>query len=150
MGTMDEEASTGSDPPARPTAAEVASWRGAHLDESSGASAGRIEGWYEDELSGRPEWLVVRLGRFGRNVLVPARDAVGAGRRVWVPFGREVMRTAPRVGHYEALDVTSETALLAHYDLDHPMPGGRASELQDRRLGPDQLDLVAITARPGS
>lgn len=126
----------------RPTGPEVASWRGARLDESGGATAGRVEGWYVDELTGRPEWLVLRLGRFGRNALVPARDAVGAGGRVWVPYGRDLMRGAPRIEPYEVLDREAELILLRHYELGS-VDDDRAAELAKR-------PAAAITARPGS
>jgi len=48
-----------------PEADEVRGWLGNRLDEIGGASVARIDGFYVDERTGRPEWLVVRLGTFG-------------------------------------------------------------------------------------
>jgi len=51
-----------------------------------------VDGAFVDAETGRPEWLVVRLGRFGQHGLIPARDAVGAAGRAWAPYPRDTVR----------------------------------------------------------
>jgi len=80
----------------------------------------------------------VRSGRFGQRALVPARDAVAAVERVWVPFDGEQVRAAPKASGGE-LTQADELALLAHYGLAGP--AGRANDLADR-------DPASTTAKP--
>jgi hypothetical protein len=56
-----------------PDADEVRGWIGDRLDVLGGSSFARVDGFFVDAETGRPEWLVVRLGRFGQPTLVPAR-----------------------------------------------------------------------------
>ena len=71
----------------RPTREEVEGWVGARLDEISGASMGTIEGAFVSEESGRPEWILIRVGRFGHHTVVPARQAVAGVGHIWVSNG---------------------------------------------------------------
>ena len=80
----------------RPGADEVRSWIGDRLDELAGANVGKIDGVFVDAESGEPEWIVVRMGRFGHHTLIPARDAVAGVKRVWVPYTRDQIRQAPK------------------------------------------------------
>ncbi|MGH2961968.1 MAG: PRC-barrel domain-containing protein [Solirubrobacterales bacterium] len=121
-------------PGARPGVEEITRWVGARLDEIGGASVGRIEGAYVDAQSGEPVWLLVRVGRFGRRCLVPARDAVAGAGHVWVPYPRDLLRGAPRVEPGEPLDIERERELSSHYGFP------RAAELADRPPG-------AVTSR---
>jgi hypothetical protein len=66
---------------AGPDAGEVRGWVGSRLDEIGGVTVAKIDGFLVDERTGRPEWLVVRPGRFGHHALVPAREAVEAAGR---------------------------------------------------------------------
>ena len=72
-------------------------WAGHRLDEIGGASVGKVEGVFVDDQTGRPEWLLVRMGRFGHHTLVPARDAVEGVGRVWVPYTRDQIRRGPKI-----------------------------------------------------
>jgi hypothetical protein len=127
--------------PSGPDIAEVRRWDGFKLDELNGANVAKIEGAYVDEADGRPTWLLVRLGRFGHHTLVPARDAVAAGSRVWVPYDREAIRRAPRLKPGVALNREQETTLLDHYRITGA--AGRAGEIAGR-------EADAITTRPAS
>lgn len=119
---------------------EAKGWVGFKLDELGGQSVGRVEAVYVDDASGRPEWLLARMGRFGHHCLVPARDAVAAGGHVWVPYARDQIRKAPRTEPSAALDCDRERSLLEHYGSG-TSEAGRGAELSDR--GPSD-----ITARP--
>lgn len=111
----------------RPTREEVEGWVGWRLDEISGAGMGRIAGAYVSEEGGRPEWILLRVGRFGHHTVVPARQAVAGVGRVWVPWSRATIRGAPRVELGGPLSAEDERRLCGHYGI---VDGhGRAAEL---------------------
>jgi len=116
-------------------------WRGHRLDAIGDHGVGRVEGVHLDTESRRPEWLSTRLGRFAHHRPVPARDAVEASGRVWVPFTREQISGAPEVDPKEELTRERETELLSHYGIDGD--AGRAAEVAKRDAG-------AVTARPAA
>lgn len=120
---------------------EVRSWAGSRLDEIGGGTVGKVEGAYVDADSGKPEWLLVRLGRFGHHGLVPAREAVGGVGHVWVPYYRDAIRRSPKVDTKAPLSRERELELLSHFGIAGEV--GRAAELAER-------DPEAITARPAS
>ena len=108
---------------------EIEGWAGWRVDDIGGGGVGKVEGAYVDAKTGEPEWLLVRVGRFGRRSMVPARTAVGGVRRVWVPYPRETLRGAPRVEPGEPLDLERETELAQHFSTD------RAERLAGRPPG---------------
>jgi len=110
------------------------SWKGRRLDEMGGAQVGRVEGQFVDDVTGRLEWLLARMGRFGHYCLVPARDAVTANGRVWVPYTRDQIRRAPRVEPGKPLERDAELAMLDHYGVGSPATG-RGAELSERTPG---------------
>ena len=99
-----------------PVAEDTFTLKDHKLDEMSGAQVGRVVGRVVSESAGL-ELLLARMGRFGHYCLVPARDAVAANGRVWVPYTRDQIRRAPRVEPDNPLDAESEQAVLAHYGL---------------------------------
>jgi hypothetical protein len=119
---------------------QAKAWAGHKLDELGGHSVGRVEGVYVDDSSGRPEWLLARMGRFGHHCLVPARDAVAAGGHVWVPYSRDQIRKAPRIEPNSPLERDREQALLDHYGVGTG-EAGRGADLAER-------EAADITARP--
>jgi hypothetical protein len=115
-----------------PDAVEAKSWIGSRLDAIGGAAAGKIDGFFVDEETGRPEWLVVRLGRFGQQGLVPAREAVEVAGRVWVPYARETIKGAPKAGTKAPLTREAELELLKHIGAgggDHRQSGDLAGSV---------------------
>jgi hypothetical protein len=124
----------------RPARADVEGWIGSRLDEISGSSIGKIEGAYLDEKSGLPEWILIRVGRFGHHCVVPAREAVAGVGHVWVPWNRDSIRRSPRVEPGGALTADEELQLCEHYGI--PEGIGRAAELADRPG--DQTSVVPL------
>ena len=120
---------------------DTSAWVGSRLDDMHGTGLGKIEGAYVDEETGRPEWLLVRLGRFGQRGLVPAREAVGGVGRVWVPYSRDLIRSTPKVDGKSPITCAWERSLLAYFGIAGEI--GRAAELAER-------DPETITARPAS
>ena len=119
-----------------PSADEVKGWVGSRLDEIGGATVGKIEAVYVDE-GGGAEWLLARMGRFGRHALVPVRDAVAGVGHVWVPYDRELIRESPRVEPGQPLGVDRELELCAHYGIRRAdEPGARGPmEIASRPAG---------------
>jgi hypothetical protein len=118
-----------------PDAEEARGWTGHRLDVLGGSGVARIDGYYADAETGRPEWLVAKLGRFGQSTLVPARDAVGAAGKVWVPYSLEIVKAAPRRKAKQPLTRQAELELLEHFGIGKE--AGRAAELDAR--GPDAV-----------
>jgi len=114
----------------RPSRADVEGWVGARLDEISGTSVGKVEGAYADAKSGLPEWILIRVGRFGHHCVVPAREAVAGVGHVWVPWDRNSIRRSPRVEAEGALTAGEELQLCSHYGIVEGL--GRAAELAGR------------------
>src|SRR5919106_2383810 len=114
-------------------------WAGHRLDEIGGASVGKVEGVFVDDQTGRPEWLLVRMGRFGHHTLVPARDAVEGVGRVWVPCTRDQIRHGPKIATGKPLARDAERELLQHYGM--AADAGRFAELSERPAD-------ALTVRP--
>src|SRR5437764_81328 len=110
------------------TADEARSWVGRPLDEMAGATVGRLDGALVDVHTGNPEWLVVKTGRLGARSLVPARHAVGAAGKVWVPFTRDEIRSAPRGDGAKGLARADEQRLLDHYGIG-TADAGRSGEI---------------------
>jgi hypothetical protein len=124
-----------------PSAEEVLAWTGHRLDEIAGGNVGKVEGAYVDAESGRPEWLLSRMGRFGHYTLVPARDAVVGAGHVWIPYTRDQIRQAPKITPKAELTKDREAELLDFYGIGGE--GGRAADIADR-------DDESVTARPAA
>lgn len=121
--------------------AEVRSWAGFKLDGLEGRSAGRIEGVLVDASSGEPVWLVVKTGRLRGHSAVPAELAAGGIGRVWIPYPRDAIRSAPEVDPAVGLDPETELRLCDHFGL--PDDSDRRSELKDR----EGEELTAVPDR---
>ncbi len=124
-----------------PSSEEVVGWAGYKLDEIAGGNVGKVEGVYVDAESGKPEWLLSRMGRFGHFCLVPARDAVAVAGHVWVPYARDQIRKAPKIEPKSGLTRAKEVDLLAFYGIGGE--AGRAADIASR--GPQE-----ITAKPAA
>jgi len=103
---------------------------GARLEEVGGGNVGRVRGVLVDSLDGAPTWLIVKLGRIGRRVAVPARYVAAAGDRAWAAFPRSWIRGAAEIDPAEGLTPGEERQLLAHYGI--PLDAGRSAALADR------------------
>jgi hypothetical protein len=121
------------------TPEQLRAWFGHRLDEIGGVSVGKVEGGFVDEQTGKPEWLLARMGRFGHHTLVPARDAVEGVGRVWVPYTRDQIRAAPKIAAGKPISRDAERELLSHYGI--ATDAGRFAELEKR-------PAEAVTAKP--
>lgn len=138
-GRESAEGSGATVPP--PEAREVADWSGYRVDDISGHSVARVQGLFVDAESGRPAWLLVKLGRFGKTVPVSMRECAAAAGRVWVPHEREVIKDAPAIDPEIPLNREQEMQVLDYYGI--PDTVGRGAEIASRPGG-------AETSRPWS
>jgi hypothetical protein len=115
---------------ALPTLEEGLGWVGYRLDEISGPSVARVQGIQVDAESGQPQWLVVKLGRFGRTTALPFRDCAAVAGHVWCPYDRDAIRGAPAIEADEPMSRELELELCAHYGVGEGQ--GRVGELAGR------------------
>src|SRR5215208_152222 len=87
-----------------PDAGEVRGWIGDRLDVLGGSSVARVDGFYADAETGRPEWLSVRLGRFGQPTLAPARDVRRCRRQGLCPLLARGSQQRPEAEGEGAID----------------------------------------------
>jgi hypothetical protein len=130
-----------SDPLLLPDEEEVGGWIGAELTELSGSKVGEVSGFYVDDDSGEPVWLVLRVGRrrAARVVAVPLSFCAGASFGVWVAQEGEKLASAPVVDPARPLLREHELTICEHFGIGEAV--GRAAEVFERPKG-------AVTAAP--
>lgn len=122
-------------------AEEAAGWLDYGLDDIDGAGIGRVSGIFVDEETGKPAWLLAKLGRFSGDVAIPFHDCAAVAGKVWVPYHRDIIREAPIVDPSRPLNREQELLLCEYFGLGDSH--GRALEVKDRPEG-------AITSRSAS
>ena len=108
-------------------------WLGAPLDDSGGAQAARVEAVFADTETGRPAWLLAKVGRFGKVVAIPFHDCAAVVGRVWAPYSREELRAAPTVDPARPLTREQELEICAGYGIHEGT--GRAQQVEGRPRG---------------
>jgi hypothetical protein len=128
-----------------PTAEETREWIGFRLDDVSGASVGNVKAVFWDAENGDPAWVVAKLGRFGKTIAVPFRDCAAGVGHVWVPYGRDELRSAPGVDALNPLTREQELAVAEHYGISERV--GRGAEVAGRPEG--EVTAEAVAGRGG-
>ena len=127
---------------------DVPNWRGRDVIDQNGHPVGVITDLYVDEVSGRPEWAVVRTGLFSHRVtFLPLAQATLHGLRVQVPFAQGHIHEAPTIDPDGRLSAEEEARLYQHYGLDYG-PGG-SSGAASGFVAP-ATDKVDEEAAPGT
>ena len=116
-------------------------WLGADVAGLGGTAIGQVQGFFVDADSGRPAWLIARLGRRrrARVVAVPFANCAGAPFGVWVAQEADAIRSAPVVDPTRPLRREHELTICAHFGIGERV--GRAAEVAGREAG-------GITATP--
>ncbi len=101
----------------RPGLEQARTWIGHRVTDTNGTGVGRLEDVWVDAHTGEPAWLLVREGRFGggRHRLVPFEAATEGGGRVWLPYRRDQIRSAPEIGTHSVLTASLGEKLHDHY-----------------------------------
>jgi hypothetical protein len=101
-----------------PTLDEALQWKGYRVDDIYGGQIGKLDDIVE--IDGEPRWLLVREGRFAgrhRHTLIPFDDATPGEGHVWVPYEREVVRSAPELKPGTRLTKRREETFSRHYQI---------------------------------
>lgn len=126
-----------------PTVEEALEWIGAGVTELGGEKVGEVTGFYLDDDSGEPAWLITKLGgrrrTNGRVVAVPLGFCAGAPFGVWVAQEGAKLASAPVVDASRPLLREHELTICSHYGVSEAV--GRAAEVVERPKG-------AVTAAP--
>jgi len=99
--------------------------------DEHGKSVGNVEYIFNDDETGRPEWIGVLTGTFRHHhVLVPAKGAERQGPSLRVPWAKERIKQAPRydqedrrgilgLGEYRTkISKEKERMAYAHYGIE--------------------------------
>ncbi|WP_051298998.1 PRC-barrel domain-containing protein [Arthrobacter castelli] len=102
--------------------------------DQRGDRVGEVAQVFVGDESGRPEWVTVKTGLFGRSeTFVPLREASMDGNDIRVPIEKNQIKDAPRTdGASGHVDPTQEAELYRHYGLE---PAGEADETRDDPAG---------------
>jgi hypothetical protein len=118
-----------------PDLTEANSWIGAELTELGGDKVGTVEGFFVDEESRRPAWLLARVGRRRgtKIVAIPLGLCAGAPFGAWVAHEGEGIAAAPIVDPARPLLREHELTICSHYGIGEQV--GRAAEVAGRPDG---------------
>ena len=83
-----------------------------------GEKIGRVGEIYLDDETGRPEWVTVATGLFGKSQsFIPLAQAEVAGEEIRVPYGKDNVKDTPRIDGDGSLSPDQEAELYAFYGL---------------------------------
>ncbi|ARJ03910.1 hypothetical protein GCM10010988_25850 [Cnuibacter physcomitrellae] len=89
---------------------------GATLYGPGEVKLGKITGVLVDAVDGHPTWARTHVGTLvGHTVHVPLEDAAWEHDDVYVPFDKDLVRSAPKVDGDEGLTPEEEQRLRLHY-----------------------------------
>ena len=93
-----------------------------------GSLVGTVSDVYEDDDSGRPEWLLVATGFLPRGSHVPVRDVVLYEDGIRLPYTSERVKSAPELDiTTDELSEEDEAALYVYYGIpSDEMPSGES------------------------
>jgi len=93
----------------------------AAIFDTRGERIGTVTDVYVDEATGRPEWLLLDTGFFGRGIHVPAHRIVPHEGGYRLPYARDVIESSPEVdAGSDKLGEVDEHELYAYYGLSRP------------------------------
>ena len=92
--------------------------RGKPVYDRGGEKIGSIEDIYIDDETRKPEWLGLGTGFLGMShAVVPLANADFHDDGIEVPYSRDEVKSAPKVGDDEDISPTQELELSRHYAL---------------------------------
>jgi sporulation protein YlmC with PRC-barrel domain len=118
---------------------------------TTGDKIGKVGQVFLDDRTGEPEWVTVRTGLFGAaESFVPLAEADVEGDEVRVPFGKDVVKGAPRVDDAQGhLSREEEGELYRHYGRSSPDAGGPSGTAaqDDRTERDDRADAPGAVGK---
>jgi hypothetical protein len=106
---------------------EALSWIGMRIDDAYGARVGAVHDVYL-EADGSPRWIFT----LRRRVLIPGWDAIAGAGRVWVPYQRELIASAPKLWSLDDLTSAFETETRRWYAAGKDHSGWAAHVRSER------------------
>lgn len=102
------------------TSQQIRDSRGSQVIGEQGVKLGKITEIYQDEQSGRPEFMSVKPGMLtsGSEALVPVESASVDEEAVHVPYSRETVQNAPEADGEGRITPEQEQELARHYSLN--------------------------------
>lgn len=123
---------------------------GGNVVDSDGNKIGKVGQVYLDDRSGEPQWISVSTGLFGTSEsFVPLSEATLDGDDVRVPFGKDLVKGAPRVDADQHLDVEQERELYRYYSPDYDRPDDVGTEHAQARSSRGERSEPASAAGTG-
>ena len=106
---------------------EALSWIGMRIDDAYGARVGIVHDVYL-EPDGSPRWIFT----LRRRVLIPAWGAIAGAGRVWVPYSRELIDSAPKVWSLDDMTIEFEAETRRWYAAGKDHSGWAAHARSER------------------
>jgi len=102
-----------------PGTADLHNWIERSVLDANDREIGHADGFYVDDRTGEPAFLLVKGGRFGLHLhFVPLQDAELVGdEAIKVAWDRETIEDAPKIGADDHLSPEEERRLFDHYGL---------------------------------
>jgi PRC-barrel domain len=120
---------------------------GAPVTGPNDEKIGTVGQVFVDPDTGKPNWVTVHTGLFGRHEsFVPVDDATWDHEVLHVPFEKDVVKDAPRIDTDQALSPEDELSLYRYYriptgDVDtSTVGGGNADTREKQESGLDDSD----------
>ncbi len=102
---------------------------GATANDSSGSKIGTVGQLYLDDQSGEPEWVTLNTGLFGSSEsFAPVAQASWDGQTLSLPYTKDQVKDAPRVGDDGHLSEQEEEALYRHYGMSDTYSSWQSSQ----------------------
>lgn len=112
-----------------PQTTEAYEWQGRAVVGSDGEKIGKIKEIYEDQDTGKPEWVTVSGGLFGmKSHFVPLAGASPAGEDIRVPVTKDQVKDAPSVDPDGELSEQEERRLFEHYGVPYTSEGSTTAQ----------------------
>jgi uncharacterized protein (TIGR02271 family) len=93
-------------------------WIGSDVYDRSGDKVGEIKDIYNDDGTGRPEWLAVDTGMFsGKTTFVPIAGSTIHDDDLWVAYDKDRITDAPNFDDDGHLSPEDERTLYSHYEF---------------------------------
>jgi len=104
-------------------------WIGREAVDRTGDKVGKIESIYYDDQTGRPEWVAVGTGLFGRKVtFVPIAGSNEHGDGLQLGYDKDTIKDAPNCEADGHLSEEEERRLYSHYQFNWDDPTGGYGE----------------------
>jgi len=92
--------------------------QGKTLHGAGGDKLGKIDTLYADRDGGEPTFATVNTGAFGtKTSFVPLSEATMTGEDVTVPYGKDLVQSAPSIDPDAELEPAEEQRLYQHYGV---------------------------------